>query len=471
MARAFVQGAVARQRTDRTALWAEYSLPIVVTLLALALRLFRLGDWSFWGDEFFTVTGFEDGFNYSFLRRSLASDLIQFTVRLFGPTEWVARIVPALIGVLTVLALYFLLKPVAPKWTPLLAALLLAISPWHLYWSQNARFYTLLLLFSAMSAIFYYRGLEEDRPGFLLLALLFLGLAARERLVAFFLIPVFALYPLLLSLLRFEKPLGMRASRLLLFFGPVLFSAALFALPYVLTFDQWMRNFGPPTNAPQRILAGVVLYQTVPITCLAVFGGARLILLKRRPGLFFSLLAFVPLLLIMVISLVHYAANRYVFLALTGWLVLAAWAIQDLFDQVGNSGKLLAGGVLATVIAVCLVDIGLYFVDWNGNRQDWRSALHYIRDNSLPTDVVVANDVDLAEHYLDRPALPLEAVDWSAPLSTRVWLVEEEGAWKSHSDVMVWAQENGRLMAVFDVHAPGRVFPMRVHLATSEPTE
>lgn len=437
-------------------------------MVALALRLFRLGDWSFWGDEYFTITGREDGFNYTLLRRSLASDLIQFTVRLFGPSEWAARLVPALVGALTVLALYFLLKPITSKRVSLLAALLLAISPWHLYWSQNARFYTLLLLFCTLSVICFYRGLEEDRPVLLVLAVLFLGLATRERLVALLLIPVYGLYPLLIWVFRFDRPPGLRWNRLSLFFLPLVLGAAAFVMPYALDLSQWMVNFGPPANSPQRILAGVVFYLTVPLAGLAAFGGARLVLRKSRQGLFFALVASVPVLLMMVISLLHYAANRYAFVSLAGWVVLAALAVQEISAQNHGTRKMLVAGVVALLVISSLFDIGFYFFGRNGNRQDWKAALHYIRENVQPGDAVVVNDVELSEYYLGNRPSHYGAVDWHEPLPRRVWFVEEEGAWKSYPNEMGWVQQHARLMAVFDVEIPARTFPMRVYLYTRE---
>lgn len=453
-----------RLAESRTQAQLTAAVLAAIGLLALALRLFRLGDWSFWGDEFFTVSGREDGFNYQFFRRSLASDLIQLAVRLLGPTEWAARLVPALIGALTVVLLYFLLKPFAPRAVSPLAALFLAVSPWHLYWSQNARFYTLLLLFGAVSAVFFYRGLEEDRPHFLILALVFLGLATRERLVALFLVPAFALYPLLILLLRLARPPGLQWSRLLLFFAPLVLMGIPFILPYTRNFSAWMQNFGPATNSPLRILAGTVVYMTIPVAVLAVFAAVRLVLSRRRAGLFFGLVAVTPVLLMMALSLVHYAANRYVFVSLVGWVVLAAWAVDDLFLQAVGGGKVLAAGVLAVVLAVCLVDIGFYFTEWKGNRQDWKGALVYIRERMQPDDQVVVADVGLAEYYLGRQPLEYSQVDWVAPGAERVWVVEEESASAAYGAALGQVQAAGRLMAVFDVAAPGRRFPMRVYL-------
>ena len=138
--------------TRRVSGWLSHIVrqPLTVYLCLLCitgggalLRMYKLGEWSFWGDEMFTVGGWEDGFNYSPLRKSLSSALVQMVIAMKGSNEWNARIVPAIFGILTIPLLYFIVKRLFDTPVAILSALLLALSPWHLYWSQNARFYTL----------------------------------------------------------------------------------------------------------------------------------------------------------------------------------------------------------------------------------------------------------------------------------------------------------------------------------------
>jgi hypothetical protein len=72
---------------------------LAITVVGAFLRIYKLGEWSFWGDEMFTVSGEEDGFNYSLFRQSLSLSLIQTVTRFHGVNEWNARIVPAMIGI------------------------------------------------------------------------------------------------------------------------------------------------------------------------------------------------------------------------------------------------------------------------------------------------------------------------------------------------------------------------------------
>jgi predicted membrane-bound mannosyltransferase len=139
----------------------EYLLLAVITLMAGVLRFRKLGEWSFWGDEMLTVGGKEDGFNYRIARRSVTLTLIRATVDLLGTSEWSARLVPALIVVATIPDLYFLIRRAFDPAVGLVTVLLLAVSPWHIYWSQNARFYTALLLFYTVGRFAFHIGLLE----------------------------------------------------------------------------------------------------------------------------------------------------------------------------------------------------------------------------------------------------------------------------------------------------------------------
>src|SRR5437773_2068038 len=109
-------------RAERAAVWLKYHLdferkPVVelglllaIILLAAWLRLYRLGDWSLWGDEEFTLRFADDGF-----RAPFSSALIFWTVRALGVSEWSGRLVPALIGIATVPVLYLPVRRIFGK--------------------------------------------------------------------------------------------------------------------------------------------------------------------------------------------------------------------------------------------------------------------------------------------------------------------------------------------------------------------
>src|SRR5690606_30345844 len=129
---------------------ASMLIPAGIVLLALGLRVATLGTWPVWIDEAFTLhDAFHDWPPY-FLWYALT----RLAVPLLGDGEAALRAIPCACGVATV---GLLLRRRAPEQDPRLAALLLALSSWHLFWSQSARGYALQALL-VLVAFFAWEG-------------------------------------------------------------------------------------------------------------------------------------------------------------------------------------------------------------------------------------------------------------------------------------------------------------------------
>jgi len=142
---------------------------ILLFIPSLILRLIGANQ-SFWLDE---------GASISIARLPLAgilssagSDvhpplyylLLHFWLPLAGKSEWLIRFPNIVIGAIAVPALYFLLKTLFPKdkyHLPLLASLLLAINPLHLYYSMELRMYSLNTLLSILSWTYLIKAITK----------------------------------------------------------------------------------------------------------------------------------------------------------------------------------------------------------------------------------------------------------------------------------------------------------------------
>lgn len=456
----------AQPRVFMSSMLGEFSLLAGITLVAALLRFYKLGDWSFWGDEIFSVGFKEDGFNYSFLRRSLAGSMIHLATKTLGTSEWSARLFPALIGMISIPILYFPIKRLFGAPVAILASGLLAVSPWHLYWSQNARFYSLLLLFYTLALLYLAIGLEEDRPWFLLLSAIFLGLAARERLVALFFVPVVLSYLFLLKRLSIDNPLRHRLRYLLLLFTLGLVLSLFFVIPYVRNMNQWLVNFGGPNNSPFWILAGTVYYVSLPVVCIGAFGAVYFLLNRNRVVLLISLSAAVPLVLMAVIALFHYSANRYVFITLTSWTLLAALAVRELFARLKGHLRIFPAGLVCLLFIALIKEDFLYYQYQNGNRPDWKAAFAFIQSHKEPGEIVLSANKDIGDYYSQEKTKGLEYFDITniEESGVRVWIVDDWGAKDINPDTIRWVEENAGLVAIYDVWVQARNFSMRVYL-------
>jgi mannosyltransferase len=174
---------------------------IIVGLGAL-LRLSTLGMQSFWLDE--SITYWTVNRSLPALAEDMATasrPLFFYIVYLFylvGEHEWVLRLPSALAGIAGVGLIYVLGWELFDRRTGLLAAALLALSPLHLWYSQEARFYALVGLLGLAAVLFAVRGLKYNRGHDWVLFGLFMGLGLWTESGAIWLILAINLAGLLL---------------------------------------------------------------------------------------------------------------------------------------------------------------------------------------------------------------------------------------------------------------------------------
>src|SRR4030095_4218181 len=87
----------------------------------------------------------------------------------FGVSAISMRLFPFIFGVVTIPLLYFPIKKVLDKRVALLTVFMLAISPWHIYMSQMARWYTLLILLMFFALISFYNFTESGKLRYFIL--------------------------------------------------------------------------------------------------------------------------------------------------------------------------------------------------------------------------------------------------------------------------------------------------------------
>lgn len=131
---------------------------LALLALALALRLWGLGRESLWFDEAYSVAFARDRVSpatFIYLVAPAYHAFLHFWLWL-GEVDWLVRLPSALFGAATVYVVYRLGKLLWGEATGLLAGLFLAVSPLYVWYSQEARMYTLAtLLVSAGSWLFW----------------------------------------------------------------------------------------------------------------------------------------------------------------------------------------------------------------------------------------------------------------------------------------------------------------------------
>lgn len=460
--------------------WMQYVLLCLITVFAAALRFYRLGEWSFWIDELNTI----DHARAHFSTLQLLLDnipparnwipvsviLTAQALNLWGVSEWSARLAAVMIGIISIPVFFFVTRRLFGNWVALLSVLLLAVSPWHIFWSQNARFYTSLLLLYTLALVAFYLALERNQPRYFILFYGLLYLAFSERLFAFLIFPVIAVYLVALWLFKFEKPKGLTLTNIMLAALPVVLGIVveiysrlvLGESRFFVDFDWFfLYRSGDPT-----ILLGDITFNIgIPLMTLALFSGLFLIIRRHRAGLLMTVNAVVPLAMVVVANPFIFTKDRYVFIVLFSWMVLAAVAIYELFSQVTGQYKWLAIGVLALLLMDAGGNALLYYRNNNGNRPEWKTAFQIVRNHSRPDDVVVTYWPEFQPYYLDREFVQYDDIDVPTLVKSgkRYWFVlDAETIW-SNPTVKAFLEKNGRLIDIRYLRTPDD-FYLKIYL-------
>ncbi len=142
----------------------------ILTVAAFGLRLVHLTHFQLWVDEaatwwFARLTASGRLAEQIALEPTppLYYGLIGLLMRLFGDSDLVMRLPSALVGALSVPAIFLLGRELFGPRVGWIAALLLSVHPLHVFYSREARVYPLLLLLTIVLLLVLWRALEGDR--------------------------------------------------------------------------------------------------------------------------------------------------------------------------------------------------------------------------------------------------------------------------------------------------------------------
>ena len=139
-----------------------------ITIVAATLRVYALGH-SLWLDEIITVAHANRPFHELFTASPSVSNhllhslLVRGAISVAGQDEWAIRLPAVAFGVATVPAVYALARVALRPREALLAALILATSYTHVFFSQNSRGYAALVFWTAVATWLLMRALAGDR--------------------------------------------------------------------------------------------------------------------------------------------------------------------------------------------------------------------------------------------------------------------------------------------------------------------
>ncbi len=146
----------------------------LILLLGAFLRFYDLGGENLWSDEVVSVYYA----NKSVLEAikwsptigyfPLYSMMLSLWIKIFGISEFSVRFLSAVFGTLAIYGVFQIGAFMFNKKVGIYSAIIMALSPFNVYYSQEARSYTLLILLSIYSIYFYLKYLESAKNNHML---------------------------------------------------------------------------------------------------------------------------------------------------------------------------------------------------------------------------------------------------------------------------------------------------------------
>lgn len=402
----------------------------MVLVIALLLRLINLNA-GLWYDEILTLTrlirlppavlvetygSLNNHVLYTWLAKASSAT--------FGESPWALRLPAVAFGVASIGAVWLLFREAGDRWAAVAAATLLAVSFHHVWFSQNARGYTGLLLFSTLAGFELHKALttSERRHWFLYAA--WFAAALLVHLSAAFLLVAHGLTVLIHGASAARKEAGATFAGWLagplIGFGAGTVVVALFFIPMLGgMIHEFTDVAGPPVAAASEVAEwrsplwmmvesvrsfGVVGMAIPAAAVVAGIGVWRMV--RAAPWIAVPYLIQIPLTLVVLMALSMRVWPRYFFIDIGFFVAAGAIGAFVIADWIARLLKARPGlGIDRTLVralsaaAMILGSAPLLARNYEAPKQGFDDSLAYFEAQHGPDDKVAT--LGLASVYFD----------------------------------------------------------------------
>ena len=379
---------------------------IILTLLGFFLRFYNLGLNSLWLDEAsthtFAVMSIPD-----IWKATAGGEFnpplfywIEHLMLMLGNNEVVLRFVPALVGVLTIPLIYFAGKEFMDRNVGIIAAAAFAFSPFLIFYSQEARAYSMMLFFVAFAMVFYFKALKTNELMEWALFGILSALAFWSHFYSFVIIASLILYALFLQIGNFKKNiqnLKMIALSIVLFF--------VLCFPLILLVIQLFatRTSSAPTFGIQglgiisetfRQLSG---FSDIPMFLFLIFfiiGIIQTFLIDKNKGIFLVTLTVLTFVISFILSYKMPMQPRYLIFFNTVFFIGVAVSYKMFYSLINNRGVVY--GFIALLVIISAPTLVDYYKGYS--KEDWRGFSGQIQQMTKPGDLIV-----VVPGYISQP--------------------------------------------------------------------
>lgn len=433
------------------------------TAIGALLRFTAAGEWSLWIDEAHTWRDATMPWGALESGRKLYA-LPFLLLRALLAREWIAgdefslRLPFIAVGILTVPLVALCGRRIVGAWPAVLSAFFCALNPWHVYWSQNARGYVLVVAFAVLAVrtgVAYAERLRL-RDFFATMGLILAGALCH---------PTGAMQALgfvvFLLLRQFRSLRGRTIVRIAVAAG-----AAGLALPLVvqaLPFEKFLSSKNDPSLL--HLIQTTAFYYVPLVLLLAAVGLALMAReLGRDRALLLGCVWVVPILLLTEVSCgIAKVTARYAICTLPAITWLAAFACARVGAAMlrSDAPRLVRVSGAAILPLFVAIEYGAgtwdYFATRHGDRAQWREACAFVRERAGSGALRVLTVAQPQALYYLRP------LHWSAGTENPYPSIQVVS-------LLDWMVQKGQDEDERQVCQPGVKNHFKWHLAEAEKT-
>lgn len=395
-------------------MWLNKFNILVILFCAFVLRLINLNQ-SLWHDESGNIIYAKTLDFFSYVISYPIGDfhpngyfaILWVWGHVFGFSEISLRMPSVIFGILTIFLTYLIGKHFFSKTIGLIAAILLTVSPLHIYYSQEARMYSFAAFAATFSFFWLIKLVKKERFALWMYAIS-IALILYSDYVTYLVI-----FSQLLYIFFFEKRLS-KNILLACFIGGLLASPTLLILPSQFNYgirladriEGWKQAVGAATLKnylllPIKTLIGrisidnkIIYFLIISLMSMPYFFlliKKQFIINKNNIWLWSWLI--IPVFLAAIISpfVPIFSYFRLLFI-LPAFCLLIAVAISQLS---GKTEKIILGVIIISQLFVSLI----YLFDSNFHREDWKGSVKFIENNSITNSLILFENDELFTGY------------------------------------------------------------------------
>jgi len=422
-----------------------FNLPIV-TGIAFCLRLFMLGSQSLWMDEAAIYSQTKVGSIFDVYSAVMNQEghigpfyhiLNYLFSLLFGYSEWALRMPSAIYGTISVILVYKIAELLMNKNVALFSSILLAFSPAHVWYSQEARMYSLWVMLTLLTTFLFIKLLQKGRLWLWTLFTILASFSIWTFLNSVFVFAAIGLY-LVIFYKRYKKELclyiacmfiavasylpgiitllaktstaattnagGSRTTTVFdIIYAFYVFNVGTTFGPPLVTIRALLKQLGP-INAAWRIVSQ---YGIFIVPSMLVYGGIFLYatykaIAKRRDDnyAFILVILFIPLIMIYGITILSSAWRfnvRYVLCVLPFYLIFLSTAA----DRVSTRKR---WALLSCIILLSVFSLFNHYFKAEYAKLDFRSVVKYLNETMNDSDnaIIIHESAARILQYYDK---------------------------------------------------------------------